>query len=147
MPIYFHLPVPSSWRLLNHYTGAKVEVVVRPAPSKLAFLHGSRVRWAVPKIVLQPGGILLEAPRKANLLHFLQEKGVSIGSACGGQGLCASCKVNVLKGQTQLSRPNDRELELAERNNLQKDERISCQTKVLGDIEITTSYWKEGFYE
>jgi len=83
----------------------------------------------------------LEAPKKANLLKFLQEKGISVGSACGGMGICASCKVTVLQGHRHLSPANEVEEDLAERNNLQRNERISCQTEVLGDIEITTGYW------
>jgi len=77
----------------------------------------------------------------------MQASEIPIGSACGGQGLCASCKVTVVSGQKNLSRPNDRELELSERNHLAKDERISCQIKVLGDVEITTNYWKEGSFD
>ena len=83
----------------------------------------------------------LEAPRKSNLLRVLQSKGISIGSACGGKGICASCKVTVIDGAQNLSHPNEVEEGLAERNNLQRNERISCQTTVLGDIEITTGYW------
>jgi 2Fe-2S ferredoxin len=98
----------------------------------------------VPKIVLQPGGRVLKATRKVNLLKFLQDSNVSVGSACGGKGICASCKITVLNGAQNLSRPNDREMDLAERNHLDKNERIACQSKVLGDIEITTSYWKDG---
>ena len=97
----------------------------------------------MPRIVLQPGGRVLEATRKANLLKILQDSNVSVGSACGGKGICASCKITVLSGAQNLSRPNDRELDLAERNHLDKSERISCQSKVLGNIEITTSYWKD----
>lgn len=95
----------------------------------------------VPKIILQPGRIELNAPRKANLLQFLQESRVPVGSACGGKGLCASCKLRVLQGGKNLSRPNDTESELAERNHLPVDERISCQSKILGDVELTASYW------
>ncbi len=94
-----------------------------------------------PKIRLTPQGIELEAPRKANLLQFLHGQGIPVGSACGGKGLCASCKVRVLQGENHLSKPSDHEVELAERNHLARSERISCQCKVLGDIEITTSYW------
>ncbi|MBN8554280.1 MAG: (2Fe-2S)-binding protein [Deltaproteobacteria bacterium] len=95
----------------------------------------------MPKIVLQPQNLVLEAPKRCNLLAFLQSQGIAVGSACGGKGLCASCKVSVLNGEKNLSRPNDREIELNSRNNLQLKERIACQCKVLGDIEITTSYW------
>lgn len=97
----------------------------------------------MPKLILQPGSRVLEAPRKANLLQFLQSQEIPVGSACGGKGLCASCKLTVLSGRNSLSKPNDREIELAERNHLRKDERISCQTKILGDVELTTQYWTE----
>lgn len=93
------------------------------------------------KVTLRPQSLELEAPRKANLLQFLHSQGVPVGSACGGKGLCASCKVTVLSGEKNLSRPNDQEATLAERNHLQHNERISCQCKILGDVELTTSYW------
>jgi 2Fe-2S ferredoxin len=83
----------------------------------------------------------IDAPKKSNLLKLLQSKGISVGSACGGMGICASCKVTVIQGASHLSPPNEIEEDLAERNNLQRNERISCQTEVLGDIEITTGYW------
>lgn len=101
----------------------------------------------MPKIKLSPGELTLDAPRKSNLLKFLHSKGVPVGSACGGKGLCSSCKVRVLEGDKNLSRPNDTEQSLAERNNLQKGERIACQTKVMGDIQITTSYWTEDLFQ
>jgi len=97
----------------------------------------------MPWITLQPGNIRLEAPRKTNLLRFLQSHHIPVGSACGGKGLCASCKLTVVEGESGLSKPNDRELDLSERNHLQKNERISCQTKVLGDVRLSASYWTE----
>jgi 2Fe-2S ferredoxin len=97
----------------------------------------------MPKITLQPSQRVLEAPKKVNLLKFLLENEVTVGNACGGKGLCASCKVTVLEGESSLSRPNDKEVELSERNHLQKNERIACQSKVTGDLTLTTSYWGE----
>jgi len=101
----------------------------------------------MPKIILEPGSYELNAPRKANLLKFLHGAEIPVGSACGGKGLCASCKLTILEGAKNLSHPNTRELELAERNHLQKDERIACQCKILGDIRITTNYWMEEDFE
>ncbi|MDB5037252.1 MAG: hypothetical protein JWQ35_780 [Bacteriovoracaceae bacterium] len=93
------------------------------------------------KILLKPKNTELVAPRDTNLLQFLQSKDIPVGNACGGMGLCASCKVSVLKNEKNISRPNDQEMGLKDRNHLQKNERISCQCRVLGDIEITTNYW------
>jgi 2Fe-2S ferredoxin len=95
----------------------------------------------MPKIKLRPQNKELEAPRKANLLEFLQSNGIPVGSACGGNGLCASCKVQIVSGKKALTRPNDKEIDLADRNNLHEDERIACQCRVMGDLEITTNYW------
>lgn len=95
----------------------------------------------MPRIYLVPQQRFIEAHKKDNLLQLLHEHEIPVGSACGGNGLCASCKVLVLEGRDKLTRPNDREIELSMRNNLQKEERISCQSKVLGDIKITTDYW------
>ncbi len=103
--------------------------------------YNSDVSTKIVKITLQPQGIVLEAAKDANLLQTLQNHKIPIGSACGGVGLCASCKITVLKGERNLSRPRDIELDLKDRNNLQSKDRISCQSKVLGDIEITTGYW------
>jgi len=83
----------------------------------------------------------IEAKRRDNLLRLLQSNGVPVGSACGGHGLCASCKVRVTQGEKNLSPPNDIEVELKDRNRIPDTERIACQCEVLGDIEITTSYW------
>jgi 2Fe-2S ferredoxin len=96
-------------------------------------------KWV--KIRLMPQKQELTAPYGSNLLKFLQSKNIPIGSACGGMGLCASCKVIVLSTGKGLSRPSDRELEIKDRNNLQKTERIACQCTVIDDVEITTSYW------
>lgn len=84
---------------------------------------------------------VIECAKKANLLKTLQNAQIPIGSACGGHGLCASCKVHVLQGLKNLSRPNDTELDLCDRNQIPENQRISCQTMVLDDIEITTTYW------
>jgi ferredoxin len=88
-----------------------------------------------------PQGRVIEASKGSNLLRLLQTSHIPIGSACGGMGLCASCKVTVLRGPRNLSSPKDQELDLKDRNNLADSERIACQCAILGDIEITTSYW------
>lgn len=92
-------------------------------------------------IHLSPQNLDIKVERGANLLKTLKDHQIPIGNACGGQGLCASCKVIVLKEDRGLSKPNDTELDLKDRNNLMDNERISCQCKILGDITITTTYW------
>jgi ferredoxin len=69
------------------------------------------------------------------------QAGRPIGSSCGAIGICARCFVKVITGMENLSKPNPIEKKLLERENFAGDMRISCQTKVLGDVTVTTSYW------
>lgn len=97
----------------------------------------------MPFVTLEPGGIKVEVKRKEILLRALQRHHIPIGSTCGGKGLCASCKVEVLESPKSLSKVKELEQDLADRNNLQNNERISCQAKVLDDLKITTAYWDQ----
>lgn len=85
-----------------------------------------------PPLTVKPG---------ANLMQVLLENGVPVASSCGGDGVCAKCRIEIVDGQANLSPQNDMELFLRERHRISKEERVSCQTTVLGDITIDTSYW------
>jgi len=69
------------------------------------------------------------------------EAGRPIGSSCGALGICAKCVVEVVQGMENLSKPNPNERKLQEREKLAPSIRISCQTKVLGDVSVKTTYW------
>lgn len=83
----------------------------------------------------------LDVPAGANLMKALLAAGLPVASSCRGDGVCAKCRVQVIDGATNLNAPNDTEKFLRERHGLTKTERISCQTEVLGDVVIDTSYW------
>lgn len=74
-------------------------------------------------------------------MKALLENGRPVASSCGGEGVCAKCKVTVVAGSPNLSPPNDLELFLKEKENLGPQERISCQCVVLGDVQLDTKYW------
>jgi len=76
-----------------------------------------------------------------NLMQTLLKAGVPVASSCHGDGICAKCRLQVVKGFENLSAPNDTELFLREKFKLNKDQRISCQSFINGDIEIDASYW------
>lgn len=56
--------------------------------------------------------------------------------ACGGKGRCTTCKCRVLSGSEMLSEPTRVEKQFWELNKLQKDERLTCQVQVNGDVTI-----------
>jgi ferredoxin len=88
-----------------------------------------------------PDGRFIEVAPGTNLMSAIIKAERPIGSSCGAIGICARCFVKVIEGMENLSKPNPIERRLLEREKFAPDIRISCQTKVLGDVKITTSYW------
>lgn len=74
-------------------------------------------------------------------MEVLLEAGLPVASSCAGDGICAKCKITIITGLDQLSPENDIEQFLKSKHKLGSNIRISCQTYVLGDITIDTSYW------
>ncbi len=83
----------------------------------------------------------LTVEKDANLMSSLLQAQIPVASSCNGDGVCGKCRVQVLQGKENLSKPNDTEMFLKEKYQLKDDHRISCQVQVQGDIEIDTGYW------
>ncbi len=54
-------------------------------------------------------------------------EGVRIGGACGGMGLCTTCRITILEGAEYLSRITREEKDFRTRNLLNENERLACQ--------------------
>ena len=77
----------------------------------------------------------------ANLMKALLQAGLPVASSCDGDGVCAKCKIVIVEGAENLSAENETEIFLKETNNIPNHSRISCQTEILGDVVIDTTYW------
>ena len=84
-------------------------------------------------------GRAAEARSDETVLDVARRAGVPLGNACGGVGTCARCRVTVVSGE--LAPPTSVEARVAERRGLGSAERLACQAVVLGDCEVTTTYW------
>lgn len=76
-----------------------------------------------------------------NLMQALLEQDIPVASSCHGEGVCRKCVVTVVEGVQNLTPPTILELDLAERNPIGTDQRISCQAQIIGDIKIDAGYW------
>ena len=56
--------------------------------------------------------------------------------ACGGKGRCTTCKARILKGSENLTERTEAENRYLQANMIKKNERLTCQAHVLGDITI-----------
>lgn len=75
------------------------------------------------------------------ILDIARRVGAPIGNSCGGIGVCARCVVRVLSGSENLTTTTKIELKVIEERHLTPTDRLACQAAVLGECEVTTTYW------
>lgn len=95
----------------------------------------------MPKITWKNLNKTYETNSGTTILDAALDSQVPLEHACGGCCACTTCRVIVHKGAQNLSKPEEEELDLLERiqeytPEIRKNIRLSCQSKVLGDIEI-----------
>ena len=93
------------------------------------------------QVTFTPLGKTAAAKNDETLLDVARRAGVPLGNSCGGVGICARCKVRVVAGAENLTPPTTVETRFAAARGFAEDERMACQAVVLGDCEVTTSYW------
>jgi len=85
-------------------------------------------------IDFEPVGLRGKCRKKDSLLACARRLGVGISSICGGEGICHSCKVQVLSGT--VSKPTPNELETFSRREIKGGWRLACQTYPASDCKI-----------
>ncbi len=83
----------------------------------------------------------IEVEVGANLMKSLRANSRPVASSCGGQGVCTKCVISIVSGKENLSPQNSLEKDLRDIHDIDKNSRVSCQTSVLGDVVIDTTYW------
>lgn len=86
-----------------------------------------------------PLGLSATARSDETLLDLARRASAPLGNACGGVGVCTRCRVRVLTGLENLSPPTSIETRFG--RDFGEDERMACQAVVLGDCDVTTTYW------
>jgi uncharacterized 2Fe-2S/4Fe-4S cluster protein (DUF4445 family) len=86
------------------------------------------------KIDFEPVGRRGECQSQDSLLACAHKLGVGISSICGGQGICHSCKIQVLSGS--VSKPTPSELETFSPRELKAGWRLACQTYPRSDVRL-----------
>lgn len=74
-------------------------------------------------------------------MKCLTDNEIPVASSCGGEGVCTKCLLTIVEGKENLSPPNETENDLRDIHDFARNERVSCQTEVLGDIKIDAGYW------
>ncbi len=91
------------------------------------------------KVTLWPSGETLELNGEETLLNQLKKAGKKIKSSCGGCATCSDCIIVVKSGESNLTPQTFEELRLLGNVFHITKERLSCQTKILGDVTLDIS--------
>lgn len=75
---------------------------------------------------------LLEATRAVEL---------PIASACGENGACARCGLEIIEGGEHLAVETERERLIKERNRIDPKLRLACRVRPRGDLTVRAPYW------
>lgn len=88
------------------------------------------------KVTLWPSGEVLQLNGEESLLTQLKAVGKKIKSSCGGCATCSDCSIVVKSGELNLTPQTFEELRLLGNVFHITKERLSCQTKIKGDVTI-----------
>ena len=70
------------------------------------------------------------------VLNIIHDHQIDWMHACGAKGRCTTCKLVVLNGLEALSEISAPEIKFRELGRLKDHERLACQSRLLGDIEV-----------
>ncbi len=97
-------------------------------------------------VVFTPSGRRGRFQTGTTVLQAAQELGVDIDSVCGGRAICGRCQVLLSEGSfpkhgiesnlDNLSARSNSELEYDRQQSLVQGRRLSCSTRILGDVVI-----------
>jgi 2Fe-2S ferredoxin len=92
------------------------------------------------KCTLWPSGEVIELAGEDTLLNELKKAGKKVQSSCGGCATCSDCMIVVKSGELNLAPQTFEELRLLGNVFHITKERLSCQTKILGDVTLDISH-------
>jgi len=87
------------------------------------------------------GGKQLSIPSGTLILDAARQAGMPVASACGANGLCGRCGVNLLDGAEWASAETPDEVKAKKANRIDPSQRLSCMATISGKAKITAPYW------
>jgi 2Fe-2S ferredoxin len=103
----------------------------------------------MPKITFYPHKITGEVPSGLSILDAAENLGIQMRHDCGGFATCSTCRVFVHEGMGNLSAIDLDEENMLEEAKLSVPFRLSCQTKIVGDVVVVIDNemdWSKGAF-
>ena len=102
-------------------------------------------RWPARPPQKTPDRLL--ARHEVDLLPPIEQKfairgaGLPVASACGADGICGRCAVEVTRGSGSLAPETVSEQQVKARNRIDPRLRLACRVSLRSDIAVSTPYW------
>jgi ferredoxin len=88
-----------------------------------------------------PSGKSVRVPLGTTLLEAARRAALPVARACGADGLCGRCGMEVLAGAKGLPPETGRESDAKRRNRLPQTQRLACLVAPISSVDVTTRYW------
>ena len=89
-----------------------------------------------------PSGRSIEVGvEEMTLLEATRRAGLPIASACGENGACARCGLQIVEGSVNLAPETDRERVIKERNRIAPELRLACMVRPRAGLTVRATYW------
>ena len=75
------------------------------------------------------------------LLQATLAAGLPVASACGENGACARCGLEIVEGADSLEPESEREARIKARNRIDPELRLACRVRPKGDVTVRAQYW------
>jgi adenylate cyclase len=93
------------------------------------------------RIRFEPSRKTVRVPAGTSLLEAARLAELPIASACGADGVCARCGLEILEGAGALADESEGERRIKERNRISAHLRLACRVAVSADLTVTAPYW------
>ena len=93
------------------------------------------------QVVFEPGGRRAAVQRGTTLLEAARSVGLPVASACGADGICGRCGMEILAGNETLPPETEAERTIKQCNRIAPELRLSCRVRVESDLTVTAAYW------
>jgi len=90
----------------------------------------------MPELKILPDNKVVEVENDTLILQASLDENVSHAHACGAMGICTTCRVLVIDGLDNCSKPTENEIRLKNKIHSNQEFRLACQTKVQGDMTV-----------
>jgi ferredoxin len=99
------------------------------------------LRAMLVTVRFEPSGREVRVLRGTTLLEAARSAGLPLASACGADGLCARCGVDILQGEAGLCAEGEDERQSKLRNRVDARQRLACRVILSSDARVRASYW------